>query len=172
MLAQDKELPNRFRVEQFRHAETAALDRGVNSGPRAGAFPEVETLADLYAIGVVGAIAINLGATSTNREATLKVHERALMLLVTVVLIAIELTICVVKPHAREFALIVLVVGLAGRLSTIAASRSLTISTRLRSFYLGFAGASVVATIGLALVPGETWLASGLIAGRSAAWPI
>ena len=32
-------------------------------------FPDVEKLAGLYAIGVVGAISINLGTTSTNRRA-------------------------------------------------------------------------------------------------------
>ncbi|HEU5118611.1 MAG TPA: universal stress protein, partial [Isosphaeraceae bacterium] len=166
MLAQDKELPNSFRsLNGFGMPRLPLLVAALIPALVLVLFPRVEALADLYAIGVVGAIAINLGATSTNREVALKWHERALMLLVTAVLIAIEVTICVVKPHAREFALIVLVVGLAGRLSTIAASRSLKISTRLRSFYLGFAGASVLATIGLALVPGETWLASGLITG-------
>ena len=41
------------------------------------------------------------------------------MLVLTVIMIAIEATICVVKPDARGFALIVLVAGLAGRLATI-----------------------------------------------------
>ncbi len=165
MLAQDKELPNSFRgLNRFGMPKLPLLIAALIPALVLVLFPKVEALADLYAIGVVGAIAINLGATSTNREAALKVHERVLMLLVTAVLIAIELTICVVKPHAREFALIVLVVGLAGRLSTIAASRVLKISKRLRTSYLGYAGVSVAATLGLALMPGETWLASGLIA--------
>ena len=39
-------------------------------------FPKVESLADLYAIGVVGAIAINLGSISTNRAAFLRTVSR------------------------------------------------------------------------------------------------
>ena len=40
-------------------------------------FPDVTALSGLYAIGVVGAIAINLGTTSTNPELALKAWERA-----------------------------------------------------------------------------------------------
>src|SRR5205823_9064820 len=36
-------------------------------------------LADLYAVGVVGAIATNLGASSTDRKLSIKAWERALM---------------------------------------------------------------------------------------------
>ena len=36
-------------------------------------------LADLYAVGVVGAIATNLGATATDRNLPIKTWERTLM---------------------------------------------------------------------------------------------
>jgi nucleotide-binding universal stress UspA family protein len=165
MLAQDKELPDAFRgLNSFGMPKLPLLVAALVPALVLVLFPKVESLAGLYAIGVAGAIAINLGATSTDRGAELKVHERILMFVVTAVMAAVAVTICVVKPHAREFALIVLVVGLAGRLSTVAASRSLKISRQVRTGYLTFAGVSVVGTVALALVPGETWLASGLIA--------
>ncbi|MCW8132903.1 MAG: amino acid permease [Planctomycetota bacterium] len=72
-------------------------------------------LADLYAIGVVGAIAINLGACGTNLQLDLKRWERAMLLCVGVVVTLIWFTIAVEKPRALLFAGIVLVLGLLAR---------------------------------------------------------
>jgi nucleotide-binding universal stress UspA family protein len=119
-------------------------------------FPEVEKLADLYAIGVVGAIAINLASISTNPALSIRRGERALMLVLTVILVAIELTICVVKPHARSFALIVLVAGLAGRLGTIVSNPAVPIARRTRNAYLGFAAAAFAVELGLAIFLGDS----------------
>ncbi len=69
-------------------------------------------LADLYAIGVVGAIATNLGATATDKQLDLKRWERNLMLSTFVIMAAIEISLLVDKPNARYFAFTVLVVGL------------------------------------------------------------
>ncbi len=79
------------------------------------AVPDVGELSHLYAIGVVGAVAVNLGTTSTNFALPLRRWERALMLPLTVVMIAIWCTIAYEKPHALAFALGILGAGLAGR---------------------------------------------------------
>ncbi len=73
---------------------------------------DMAKLADLYAIGVVGAIAANLGSTSTDRNLRLKVWERGLMLGTFLVMAAIEVSLFADKPHARVFAVTILAVGL------------------------------------------------------------
>src|SRR5438552_3790696 len=69
-------------------------------------------LADLYAVGVVGAIATNLGASSTDRKLSIKAWERALMFGTFVVMAAIEMSLLIDKPNARYFAVTILAVGL------------------------------------------------------------
>src|SRR5437588_1393067 len=69
-------------------------------------------LADLYAVGVVGAIATNLGATATDRTLSIKKWERTLMFTTFVVMAAIEMSLLIDKPNARYFAVTILAVGL------------------------------------------------------------
>src|SRR5439155_10356666 len=69
-------------------------------------------LADLYAVGVVGAIATNLGATATDRTLSIKKWERTLMFATFVVMAAIELSLLIDKPNTRYFAVTILAVGL------------------------------------------------------------
>jgi amino acid transporter/nucleotide-binding universal stress UspA family protein len=69
-------------------------------------------LADLYAVGVVGAIATNLGATATDRKLQIKTWERLLMFCTFVVMAAIEMSLLIDKPNARYFAVTILAVGL------------------------------------------------------------
>jgi amino acid transporter/nucleotide-binding universal stress UspA family protein len=69
-------------------------------------------LADLYAVGVVGAIATNLGATATDRKLAIKMWERALMFTTFLVMIGIEMSLLIDKPNARYFAVTILAVGL------------------------------------------------------------
>src|SRR5438270_608125 len=69
-------------------------------------------LADLYAVGVVGAIATNLGATATDRTLSIKPRERMLMFATFIVMAAIEMSLLVDKPNARYFAVTILAVGL------------------------------------------------------------
>lgn len=78
-------------------------------------FPDVGHLADLYAIGVVGAITINLGATASVRRTDLASWERIGLALAGVLMLAIWLTIAITKVHALVFALCVLGVGLGTR---------------------------------------------------------
>jgi amino acid transporter/nucleotide-binding universal stress UspA family protein len=73
---------------------------------------DMSGLADLYAVGVVGAIATNLGATSTDRKLSIKTPERILMFGTFLVMAAIEISLLVDKPNARYFAVTILAVGL------------------------------------------------------------
>ncbi|MCI0455488.1 MAG: amino acid permease [Gemmataceae bacterium] len=79
------------------------------------AVPDVEGLAHLYAIGVVGAVAVNLGTCSTNFQLPLKRWERWLMMPLTGVLVAIWITIAIDKPQALAFAVGIMTAGLLGR---------------------------------------------------------
>lgn len=79
------------------------------------AVSDMSGLADLYAIGVVGAITTNLGASATDRKLELAKWERLLMLFTFVIMLGIELSLFIDKPNARYFATTVLVVGLIMR---------------------------------------------------------
>ncbi|CAN5620842.1 hypothetical protein BH18VER1_BH18VER1_16660 [soil metagenome] len=72
---------------------------------------QFESLAGLYAIGVVGAIAVNLGACTFNKRLRLPIYQRLIMGLTFLVLVAVELTIAKTKPDALFFAMCVLGVG-------------------------------------------------------------
>jgi nucleotide-binding universal stress UspA family protein len=74
-----------------------------------------EALAGLYAIGVVGAIAVNLGSCTFNKRLDLTWYQRLLMGLTFLVLSAVELTIAKTKPDALFFAMCVLGIGLSLR---------------------------------------------------------
>jgi len=76
------------------------------------AVKDMSGLADLYAVGVVGAIATNLGATATDRKLSIKGWERSLMFVTFLVMAAIEISLLVDKPNARYFAITILVIGL------------------------------------------------------------
>ncbi len=76
---------------------------------------DVLTLAQLYAIGVVGAILINIGSSATDSSLKLRKVARYLMMVSAIILFFIELSIAVEKPKAALFASIVLVVGLSAR---------------------------------------------------------
>jgi amino acid transporter len=76
---------------------------------------DLQMLAGLYAIGVVGAIAVNLGSCTFNRRLALRWYERAVMGFAFVVLFAAEITIAKTKPDALFFAVCVVGLGLALR---------------------------------------------------------
>jgi amino acid transporter len=76
----------------------------------------LHSLAEMYAIGVVGAITVNLGSTAFNREIDMRPHERRVMLFSFLVLAAVEFTIAWTKPKALLFAAIVLGLGFLARL--------------------------------------------------------
>jgi len=75
-------------------------------------FADVAELANLYAVGFVGAIATNLGFTSTNWEVKLSKKERILMIGTFLIMAAVELTLLINKPNARNFAISIVAIGL------------------------------------------------------------
>jgi len=76
---------------------------------------DFEALAGLYAIGVVGAIAVNLGSCTFNKRLGLPWYQRLIMGVTFLVLAAVEMTIAKTKPDALFFAICVLGIGLALR---------------------------------------------------------
>jgi amino acid transporter len=76
---------------------------------------DFEALAGLYAIGVVGAIAVNLGSCTFNKRLGLPWYQRLIMGGTFVVLAAVEVTIAKTKPEALFFAMCVLIAGYALR---------------------------------------------------------
>jgi nucleotide-binding universal stress UspA family protein len=77
--------------------------------------PGLEALAGLYAIGVVGAIAVNLGSCAFNRALPISWPTRTMMTATFVILCAVELTLAHTKPDALFFVTCVLLIGLALR---------------------------------------------------------
>ena len=83
---------------------------------------DLETLASLYAIGVIGAVAINITLCSIHPRLR-KWWRKAPMFLLGITLVAIEITLAITKLHALMFAAIVLVIGLTARRITQYAAR-------------------------------------------------
>jgi amino acid transporter len=76
---------------------------------------DVVHLAALYAIGVVGAIALNLGTSATNFHIPLKKWERAVLSVGAFIALFIELTIAIEKRNALLFVLLIIGAGLVLR---------------------------------------------------------
>ena len=89
------------------------------------------TLGDLYAIGVVGAITVNLGSCTFNKKLELKLWERGLLGVTFLVLFCVEVSLAYEKHLALFFVVIVLSIGFwlrslshkASGLATITVSR-------------------------------------------------
>ncbi|HNX68939.1 MAG TPA: universal stress protein [Candidatus Omnitrophota bacterium] len=73
---------------------------------------DIVHLAALYAIGVVGAITLNLTTSATNFGIRLKLWERLLLAAGAVITLFIEVTIAIQKQNALFFVLTILGVGL------------------------------------------------------------
>jgi nucleotide-binding universal stress UspA family protein len=95
--------------------------------------PAQLSLMELYAIGVVGAIAVNLGSCAVNRLLKIAWYERAVMAVTFLILFAVELTLAKTKPNALFFVVCILILGLSLRayaqkragLQTITVSREI-----------------------------------------------
>jgi len=77
-----------------------------------------EGLAGLYAIGVVGAITVNLGSCASNRAIGFAWYDRVLFGITFCILFFVELTLARTKPDALFFVVCVLGVGLGLRAYT------------------------------------------------------
>jgi len=74
-----------------------------------------ESLAGLYAIGVVGAITVNLGSCTFNRSIGFTWYDRVLFGTTFAILALVETTLASTKPDALRFVVFVLLGGLALR---------------------------------------------------------
>ena len=112
MLARDGEMPKPFtRLNSF----------GVPKWPLVVAIllpvlvvafaSDLESLMGLYAIGVIGAITVNLGVCTFNKALNLQWFERGTMGMTFLLLFLIELTIAKTKSDALFFACCVLLAG-------------------------------------------------------------
>lgn len=77
--------------------------------------PDAKVLAELYAIGVVGAMAINMGSCAANRALDMKRYERAGLWAIAAFLTVVFCTIVYAKPNAALFAAIMIVGALGAR---------------------------------------------------------
>jgi nucleotide-binding universal stress UspA family protein len=148
MMARDKELPRKFGgLNNWGMPVLALLIGTVAPIIVVMVAPDVGTLADLYAIGVVGAVALNLGSCATNPKAELKLYERVLMTALAVLMVVIWFTIAWEKPNALIFAMSIMGVGLAGRW---AAHHREQIQTWAGDRFPGVMGATTSAAVALA----------------------
>jgi amino acid transporter/nucleotide-binding universal stress UspA family protein len=113
LMARDRELPVVFRrLNNFGVPTWGLVVSAVIPLTLVLLVSDLSGLAELYAVGVVGAIATNLGACSTDRKLDLRVWERSIMFVTFLVMLTIELSLFVEKPSARVFAITVLAIGL------------------------------------------------------------
>ncbi len=109
-LAKDRELPKIFtRLNHFGMPWLPLIISACLPVLVLLAETNVLGLAELYAVGVVGAISLNLGFCATNSRLSMKLWEKILLTGSAAIMILVELTICIQKPKALLFA--VLVVG-------------------------------------------------------------
>jgi amino acid transporter/nucleotide-binding universal stress UspA family protein len=116
MLAKDREMPAAF---------TRLNPHGVPWLPLLAAIimpfilalisEDLDSMADKYAIGVVGAITVNLGSCAFNKKLNLSFWERSVMITTFAVLFGIEVTIAHTKHAALFFAVCVVGIGFALR---------------------------------------------------------
>jgi len=113
LMSRDRELPKIFqRLNKWGVPSAGMLLATIVPMLLVIIVKDMSGLADLYAVGVVGAIATNLGATSTDRKLSIKSWERMLMFATFIVMAAIEMSLLIDKPNARYFAVTILAVGL------------------------------------------------------------
>jgi nucleotide-binding universal stress UspA family protein len=126
LMSRDGELPPRFqKLNEFGVPNLGLVVATVIPMILVLAVRDMGGLAELYAVGVVGAIATNLGACSTDRKLGLATWERVMMFITFLIMLLIEISLFVDKPTARAFAVTVLAVGFVLRgLAAEYASRS------------------------------------------------
>jgi amino acid transporter len=126
VMSRDGEMPAVFqRLNGFGAPWVAAVLAALVPAAILVLFHDLRTLASLYAIGVVGAVAINCSLTSFHPRLR-KLWRKLAMAGLALLLVAIWLTLAFTKWHALAFVSIVLAVGLSLRqLTRIAARRRL-----------------------------------------------
>jgi amino acid transporter/nucleotide-binding universal stress UspA family protein len=113
LMSRDGELPPRFqKLNKFGVPNLGIIAATLVPAILVVVVKDMEGLADLYAVGVVGAIATNLGTSSTDWKLGLVRWERLLMFCTFLIMLAIEVSLFWDKPNARVFAGSILLVGL------------------------------------------------------------
>jgi amino acid transporter/nucleotide-binding universal stress UspA family protein len=113
LLSRDGEIPPQFeRLNSFGVPTFGLIIASIIPAVLVVGVKDMAGLADLYAVGVVGAIAANLGASSTDKHLALARWERTLMFCTFLIMTAIEISLFIDKPNARLFAASILTVGL------------------------------------------------------------
>ncbi|MEO6872415.1 MAG: universal stress protein [Chthoniobacterales bacterium] len=113
LMARDREMPRIFeRLNKWGVPSFGMLLATVVPMVLVLAVRDIAGLAELYAVGVVGAIATNLGATATDRTKKMARWQRGLMMFTFVVMAAIEISLLIDKPNARYFVATILTVAL------------------------------------------------------------
>jgi amino acid transporter/nucleotide-binding universal stress UspA family protein len=119
IMARDSELPRAFsRLNLFGVPWVGLIPAVAVPILLLMAFSTLESLADLYAIGVVGAIAINLTCCTINPKLQVRTWERLAIGAIAGLMIAIEITLAAQKLPALIFVAIILAVGLSARFFT------------------------------------------------------
>ncbi len=113
LMSRDGELPQGFqKLNKFGVPTLGIIVATIIPAILVVAVKDMNGLAELYAVGVVGAIATNLGASATDKKLGLVRWERILMGCTFLIMLAIELSLFIDKPNARYFSFTVLVFGL------------------------------------------------------------
>ena len=115
LMARDEELPpvmqalNRFGVPWVPAFVAAAVPALVLLFSH-----DLESLAALYAIGVIGAVAINVTLCALHPRLR-RLHRKMPMMLLGILLLAIWVTLAFTKLHALIFVCVVMIIGLSAR---------------------------------------------------------
>src|SRR5881398_1104786 len=120
MMSRDREMPRQFRILNRHGVPIYPLLIALGLPTVVLLFvANFTALAGLYAIGVVGAITVNVGSCTFNRTLPMKLHDRVLLGITFVILFLVEITLAHTKPDALFFVCCVLGVGLALRAYTL-----------------------------------------------------
>jgi amino acid transporter/nucleotide-binding universal stress UspA family protein len=120
MMSRDHEMPRQFRLLNRHGVPIYPLVIALGFPTAVLLFvANFTSLAGLYAIGVVGAIGVNVGSCTFNRSAGFAWYDRILFGVTFCILFFVELTLAHTKPDALFFVVVVLGAGLAVRAYTL-----------------------------------------------------
>ena len=120
MMSRDREMPRQFRQLNPHGVPIYPLVIAIGLPSIVLLFvANFTSLAGLYAIGVVGAITVNVGSCTFNRSVGFTWYDRVLFGATFCILFFVEITLAHTKPDALFFVVVVLGAGLALRAYTL-----------------------------------------------------
>ena len=157
MLALDREMPQPFtRLNSHGVPWLSLMVASVLPLVLVIVSDDLDSLADMYAIGVVGAITVNLGSCCFNKRLDFSWRERTVMMVTFLTLFAVEITIAKTKPAALFFAACVLSIGFGLRWFEMKRTGMQTII--MRREIAGMVNPELVANFRPNLSPGQSIL--------------